>query len=381
MMETWDNVGQDVVLVGAGAVGLVSAMVLAEAGMRVTLLDKGRVGQEASWAGGGILSPLFPWRYPPALLRLSDYSIALYPQLAAELHRHTGIDPEWEPSGLIILDDAAQPIPADALSWGAAQGHRWALEGEAAAQERQHGLRSSAHALWCPEVAQIRNPRLLAALVARCRQLGVLIREGVAVEGFAERNGQLTSVETAQGSLPARQVVVTAGAWTGRLLGNAGIPMAIEPVRGQMLLLQGQPGVLQHILMRSTHYLVPRRDGLILVGSTSEAVGFDKGTTEAAHAELLAFAREVFPPCRHYPVLRQWAGLRPGSHASVPYIGAVAGWKGLYVAAGHFRYGLTNAPATAQLLIHALLGQPTAIDPSPYWPGPERKKLDLSDPG
>ena len=359
----------DVLLIGGGAIGLVSAIKLAEAGLRVTVLDQGHIGQEASWAGGGILSPLYPWHYPPALLRLALYSMQRYFSLTSTLLEQTGIDPEWIPSGLLIVEGEHEKIPNDVLAWGAAWGLDW-----------RPGLAGETQTLWCPEVAQVRNPRLLAAMAARCRQLGVVLYENTAVTGFRKQGERLQGVETTTGFIPAERAIVTAGAWSGKILEETGIYLDIIPVRGQMLLLQGKPGVLNTMLMRDNHYLVPRRDGLILAGSTSELAGFDKSITNEAREELSAFTASVFPDLAQAPILRQWSGLRPGSQDSIPYIGPLPGWEGLFVAAGHFRYGLTNAPATADILVSLLTETPPPLDINPYavlTPRPARQGLFL----
>ncbi len=345
----------DVLLIGGGAIGLVSAIKLAEAGLRVTVLDQGHIGQEASWAGGGILSPLYPWHYPPALLRLALYSMQRYFSLTSTLLEQTGIDPEWIPSGLLILEGEYEKIPNDVPAWGAAWGLDW-----------RPGLAGETQTLWCPEVAQVRNPRLLAAMAARCRQLGIVLYENTAVTGFRKQGERLQGIETITGFIPAERAIVTAGAWSGKILGEIGIHLDIIPVRGQMLLLQGKPGALNTMLMRDNHYLIPRRDGLILAGSTSELAGFDKSTTDEARNELVDFATQVYPDLESLPILKQWSGLRPGSQDSIPYIGPVPGWEGLFVAAGHFRYGLTNAPATADILASLLMKTPPPLDINPY---------------
>ena len=354
-MPTEISAHTDVLLIGAGAIGLLSAIKLAEAGLRVTVLDQGHIGQEASWAGGGILSPLYPWRYPPALLSLALYSMQRYCSLTSRLAEQTGIDPEWIPSGLLILEGEHEKIPNDVLAWGARWGLDWRL-----------GPAEKTQTLWCPEVAQVRNPRLLAAMSARCRQLGVVLHENTAVNHFRRRGGRLEGVETTAGFMPVERIIVTAGAWSEKILAETGSHLDIIPVRGQILLFQGKPGVLDTILMRDNHYLVPRRDGLILAGSTSEFVGFDKSTTNEAREELLDFTIKALPDLAQAQVLRQWSGLRPGSQDCVPYIGPIPEWEGLFVAAGHFRYGLTNAPATADILVSLLTGTPLPLDIAPY---------------
>ena len=345
----------DVLLIGGGAFGLLSAIKLAEAGLRVTILDQGHIGQEASWAGGGILSPLYPWHYPPALLSLALYSMQRYFSLTSRLVQQTGIDPEWTPSGLLILEGEHEKIPNDVLAWGARLGLDWHL-----------GPEEKPRTLWCPEVAQVRNPRLLTAMSARCRQLGVVFHENTAVTHFRRRGERLEGVETTAGFMPVERVIVTAGAWSEKILAETGSHLDIIPVRGQILLFQGKPGVLDTILMCDNHYLVPRRDGLILAGSTSEFVGFDKSTTNEAREELLDFTIKALPDLAQAQVLRQWSGLRPGSQDCVPYIGPIPEWEGLFVAAGHFRYGLTNAPATADILVSLLTGTPLPLDIAPY---------------
>ncbi|PKY10068.1 oxidoreductase [Acidithiobacillus marinus] len=363
---------ESVILVGAGVIGLIAAMRLAEAGFDVCVVDRGQAAQEASWAGGGILSPLYPWHYPPELLRLSFYSMSLHQALARELENLTGIDPQWNLSGLRIMAGKRETIPADIINWAQRWQLNWQLMG------KEDGLHPS---LWCPEVAQVRNPRLLSALLLRCRQLGVKIIEHTEVSGFRRfHNGQLCGLETTRGFWPTNHAIITAGAWTGKLLESARLHLEIYPVRGQMLLLQGQAGMLNSMIMRDQHYLVPRQDGLILAGSTSENVQFDKSVTAEARETLWDFAHDFLPELTSDHIIRQWSGLRPGSQESVPYIGALPGWKGLYVAAGHFRYGLTNAPATAEILVSTLTDQAPPVDIKPYLPATHFQKDPNSSP-
>jgi glycine oxidase len=232
--------------------------------------------------------------------------------------------------------------------------------------EKALGTGAGPAGLWLPEIAQVRNPRLVRALRQSLEKLGVEIREGVEATGLLIRNQTVTGVVTRMGPLAADRVVVAGGAWSGQILAEIDVRWSVEPVRGQMLLFQGQPGLLSKIVTWQGHYLIPRRDGHILAGSTVEYVGFDKSTTEEALKELRDVAHTLVPALRPLPVAHQWAGLRPGSPEGIPYIGGHPTLKGLYVNAGHFRNGFVTGPASAHLLADILLERKPILDPAPY---------------
>jgi len=221
-------------------------------------------------------------------------------------------------------------------------------------------------ALWMPDVAQIRNPRLLAALRVTLEQLGVVFEEQTEVLGLQQKNGRITAVETSQGVRHAESVVIASGAWSRHLLDGTHCPVDVEPVRGQMLLYKGAPGVLKTIVMADGHYAIPRRDGHVLVGSTLEYVGFDKSTTDSAADALRQIAERLVPALADVPVVRHWAGLRPGSAEGVPYIGEYPEIGGLFVNTGHFRNGVVLGLASAKLLGDLMLGRTSVFDVSLY---------------
>ncbi|MHB8390969.1 MAG: NAD(P)/FAD-dependent oxidoreductase, partial [Acidobacteriaceae bacterium] len=321
-------------------------------------------GSEASWAGGGILSPLYPWRYPEAVDPLARWSQAHYPKLVETLKRETGLDPEWTHSGLLILD--AEDC-REGLGWCEAHGIPVELLDPNDVSDLEPSLQAGPRpGLRLPGVAQVRNPRLLKALVRHLRSLGVEFREGVAVTGFEFSSMGLSGLHIATGTLPAERCLVAAGPWSASLLATVGLDLPLRPVRGQMLLLRGGVAPFSHILLREGRYLIPRRDGRILVGSTQEETGFDKSTTPAARALLLAAATALVPELGDWQIEQHWAGLRPGSPDGVPYIGEHPEIAGLYVNTGHFRNGIVLAPASARLIVDMMLARPLFLDPGQF---------------
>ncbi len=358
---------QETIIIGGGIIGLLSTYQLANAGQRVVLLESGETGTEASWAGGGIVSPLYPWRYSPAVTALAHWSQDFYPQLGERLLEETGVDPEVHVTGLYWLDLHDE---AEALSWAERYGRPLhAVQMEAVRKAVPSLGEGYERAVYMEGVANIRNPRLLQALRAALARLSnVTVVEHCPVESFLQDGSRVVGVRTAQGDMRAEQVVVAAGAWSAQLLATLGLQIPVKPMKGQMILFKCAEDFLPSMVLAKRRYAIPRRDGHILVGSTLEDVGFDKTPTEDALESLRATAIELLPALADAQVVKHWAGLRPGSPDGVPYIGQVSGFDGLWLNCGHFRNGLVLAPASCQLLADLMLGREPIVDPAPYAP-------------
>ena len=358
---------QEVIVVGGGVIGLLSAYRMAEAGKSVLLLESGDVGSEASWAGGGIVSPLYPWRYSPAVTALAHWSQDFYPQLAERLFAATGVDPEVHTTCLYWLDLEDE---AEALAWAAREGRPLSKVDVSAAHDAVPVLGGGySQAIFMANVANVRNPRLVKSLKAALLALpGVTLHEQCEVTGFVQDAGNVVGVNTTGGPILGDQVVLAAGAWSGELLGTLGLSLPVEPVKGQMILYKCAADFLSSMVLAKGRYAIPRRDGHILIGSTLEHEGFDKTPTDIALESLKASAIELIPALAEAEVVGHWAGLRPGSPEGIPYIGQVPGFSGLWLNCGHYRNGLVLAPASCQLFVDLLLGRAPIIDPAPYAP-------------
>lgn len=357
----------DVLVVGGGVIGLLSALQLAVVGKAVVLVEAGSVGHESSWAGGGIVSPLYPWRYSPAVTALAHWSQDFYPRLAERLLAQTQIDPEVYVTGLYWLDLDDE---AEALAWAQREGRPLRSVDVATVKRAVPALAEGfGRAVQMADVANVRNPRLVKALRAALQQMpNVTLHEQCAVSGFIRDAGRVTGVRTARGDMHADQVVLAAGAWSGELMRTLGIELPVVPVKGQMILYKCAEDFLSAMVLAKGRYAIPRRDGHILIGSTLEHAGFDKTPTEEALASLQASAVDLLPALADADVVGHWAGLRPGSPEGIPYIGPVPGHAGLWLNCGHYRNGLVLAPASCQLLADLMLGREPIVDPAPYAP-------------
>jgi glycine oxidase len=366
----------DCLIIGGGVVGLSLAYELARRGRSVRVVDRQMPGRESSWAGAGIFPPAPTRPDASPLDKLSAFSLRLHADWAARLRDETEIDNGYRRCGGLYLADTdalVRELRAIAVKW---RGEGITVEEPspelvreiepffAAAVER-----GQLHAaVLLPDEVQLRNPWHLQALVAACEARGVEISSGMEVEEFEIAGGRMRSIRTRHGELAAEQFAICSGAWSGLLLARAGVPIAVKLIRGQIVLLKLPEQALRRVVYVGPHYLVPRDDGRILVGSTLEDVGFDRRNTAAAVRELLDFALAWSPLLQSADVESCWAGLRPASGDGLPYIGKLPGVENAFVGAGHFRSGLIQAPGTAVLLAQLMHGEPTALDLHPFRP-------------
>lgn len=353
-----------IIVIGAGISGMMSARELLLAGAQVTLIERRQPGRESSWAGGGIISPLYPWRYADAVNLLARISQKAYPEIAAQLAENTGIDPEYLNSGLLIL---APDETQAAARWA----QQWQVELQQIDKRQIHDIESTLKSpvdegLWLPQVAQVRNPRFMKALHRELEKLGADFIVESPVTGFGHQGANITTVKTIDQNYSADNIVLCSGAWAAEMLRESIPQPKIEPVRGQMLLFKTKPGTVKRITLWDSHYTVPRKDGRVLFGSTIEHTGFIKETTREAAELLHQCAIDIYPQLSRYPVEHHWAGLRPGSPGGVPYIGRHPEYDNLFINAGHYRNGVVLAPASATLVTDLVLSREPKIDPAPY---------------
>ncbi len=373
-----------VIIIGAGIIGMLTARLLSKAGVSVTIIEQGYAGKESSWAGGGIISPLYPWRYSDSVTRLAQWGQTHYPDLLDEIRLNSGIDPEYIQSGLLYLnleDDAADLEQAKV--WEKKHGYAFeSLSGEAL-NAVEPGLGDEQTGWFTGSIGQVRNPRLVRALREDLLRLGVIIEQHTQAESFISDGNQVKGVVTDKGVFYGDQVVVAGGAWSAKLLQQWVKVPKIAPVKGQMIVFRAKPGIVSRIVLSKGRYVIPRKDGRVVLGSTLEFQDFDKTTTDDVLQELKQEAWRIIPALKDYPVEKQWAGLRPGSIDGVPYIGEHPELKNLYVNAGHFRNGVVIGLASCQLLVNQLLGQENILDPGAYLLSEERlvsdsQAIDLS---
>jgi glycine oxidase len=360
----------DVVIVGAGIIGCALARDLTLAGARITLLDRAAPGAEASSAAAGMLGPQAECDGPHALLTLGVASRAMYPDVVAALRAETGLDPEHQRDGIVYVALTAEDeeILGRRQAWQAAAGHRVECLTAADVRRLAPGLVESVRSgVLFPDDHRIDNVRLTRAYAVACARLGVTIRRGVPVTAIRCAGGRVTGVEAAGEMVRAGAVVNAAGAWARQIAPRAE-RLPVRPVRGQMVLLAGPDQMFRHAIYSREVYLVPRRDGRLLAGSTYEDAGFDKRVSGAGVGGILARALRLAPALADASFRDAWAGLRPGTPDNLPILGPDPDVAGLYHAAGHYRSGILLAPVTARCLTQVILEGSTLEELAPFSP-------------
>jgi thiazole synthase len=336
------NAASEILIIGGGVVGLAIALELKLRGAAVTVISRD-VQQASTLAAAGMLAPGAEAIPASPMLDLCLRSRFLYSQWCYKLEQLTGMSTGYLPCGILA---PVYSIPANLSD----QTNTGAWLDEKSIRLYQSGLGSEVvGGWWYPEDGQVDNRALAQVLRLAVQELGVEMREGVEVEAIEQQNRQIRGVKTSIGELQANHYVLATGAWSDQLL-----PLPIQPKKGQMLSVLApegnrQPLPLQRVLFGSDVYIVPRRDGRVLIGATVEDVGWKPGNTPAGIQKLLFQAMRLYPQLQDWSIGECWWGFRPATPDQLPILGA-SPCQNLTLAMGHYRNGILLAPITAQLI-------------------------------
>ena len=352
----------DVLIVGGGVVGLSIARELHKKGVRrIAVADRGEVGKEASFAAAGMLAPHAETNRADDFYHFCTESFGLYDAFAAELLDETGIDIELDREGTLYL--AFDAKSADEI------GHRYSWQSRSGMGVERVSAReirameplispSVLEGLFFPRDWQVENRKLLAALLTYARLNGISVVENCGIDELILERGSVRGADGKSVKLLADNIVLATGAWTSFInIGSDPFPIAVKPVKGQMLCFRAEPGMLRKVVFGPNGYLVPRIDGRILAGATVEDAGFDKEVTPGGVESLRSATLAMAPAIGNLDVVDSWAGLRPLAGDGLPVLGGIEGISGLNIATAHFRNGILLAPLTAKIIAAAVCGE------------------------
>jgi len=359
-------------IVGGGIIGASVAWRLAQDGVAVTVFERGRVGQEASWAAAGLIGPQVEAQEPGIFFDLCMAGKHAFDAIVERLTRESGIDPEYDEQGALYVafeEEGAARLRSRA---------RWQREVGARAEELTvaEALKfvpalspDIIFALHLPTNRRTENRKLTMAYVSAAQRAGAVFRESTRVAAIASRGGRVAGVRLDDGALEEGDVVVdAAGSWAGEIRGLEADQLRFYPVRGQIICFEAPPGLLGPSLFSPDGILVPRRDGRLIAGSIFEDAGFNKSVTLAGIATITSGVAAMVPGLRGAAFRETWAGLRPASDDLMPVLGESPSVGGVFYAAGHFRSGILLSALTGELIADLVAGRRTAIDVAPFSP-------------
>jgi glycine oxidase len=355
MASTWD-----VAIVGAGIVGCSIAFELAKAGVRVCVLEKGGIGEESSAAAAGMLSGQHGVTNFGSRYQLHLEARELHARLADELRELTGIDVGFCRWGLLqVLFTPGEMRAAErCVAVQTQAGLRVERLNREQTLDREPTLTPNLQgSIRYADEAHVHNGRLTIALAEAARRKGAELHSGVPAVALIQKGGRIVGVQTSTETVYAETVVVANGAWSSELVRALGLMLPVKPMRGQMLAVRTVPRAVSQVIYGRHMYLVPRPDGETLIGATVEDVGFRKEVTIEGLEELVQAGRLIAPGIMAQPVMRTWAGLRPGSPDGLPLVGPLDSLPGLLLAVGHYRNGILLGPMTGVLVKQLLVDQ------------------------
>lgn len=365
----------EVVIIGGGVIGLTIARALALRGVRdICLIERADLGTEASHAAAGMLAPQVEADTNDEFFKLACRSRNMYVDFAARLLEETDVNVELDTTGTLYL----ALTEADALDcekrfdWQSRAGFDVTKLTANEVLATEPAINPSVKlALFFPRDIQVENRRLVCALANSVNKLGVHILNQTRSNEIRTDNNKVIGVETSRGFISCNTVVVAAGCWSGsvRIAGNHHWTSPImEPVRGQMACLAAKPNLTRHVVYSHRGYIVPRQDGRLLAGSTSEPNTFIKQPTAGGVAAILENAKEISPQIAQLPIVDMWAGLRPKAPDGLPVLGPCDEIAGLHYATGHYRNGILLAPVTGELIAQAIVDPVGSAALAPFSP-------------
>ena len=322
---------QNVIIIGGGIVGCLSALEFKKKGFDVTIIEKSKIGHESSSAAAGILYPLMPWKYDDAMYELSQGSAEFYAELSKKLLKDFDKDIEYIKSGLLLLPPYNED---DFLKW---------------LKKSKTTFLKKNNSILLPEVAQINPKKLMPSIKELVVSMDIKIYENLAVTGIKTNKNFIDAVYTELNEFKGDIFLLSAGAWSSIIYQK--LEKKIKPIRGQIIEYLTNDLIIENILYSQGIYILQRKNKSIVVGSTLEDVGFSDKNLNEKLLELDRKAKKVLRDLEKCSINRTWHGFRPGVDDNYPIVTKDENYENMFIHSGHFRYGITTAPATTKILM------------------------------